>query len=136
MRNLPAFSILSSQVKHSLISDGCLVEQDSVLDRVVLGVRSLVGPRTVIRNSIILGANYMENPQEREENNRAGIPPIGIGSDCIIENAILDKNCRISNGTKITNKAGHQNYDGPFYYIRDGLVVIPANGIALPGTDI
>ncbi len=136
MRNLPAFRILSCSVSQSLISDGCVVGEGSVLDRTVLGVRSLVGPRTVIRNSVILGANYTESDEERKENLRAGIPTIGIGADCHIENAILDKNCRIPDGTRITNKAGHRTYDGPFYYIRDGLVVIPANGIAPPGTDI
>lgn len=136
MRNLPAFRVSSSSVTSSLISDGCIVGEDTVLDRVVLGVRSLVGPKTVLRNTVILGANYSESETEKKENLRAGIPAIGIGANCHIENAILDKNCRIPDGSRITNKAGHKNYDGPFYYIRDGLVIIPANGIAPPGTDI
>ncbi len=134
MRNLPAFRMLSASVNQSMISDGCVIGNNVILDRVLLGVRAVVGDNTTIRNTVFLGANY-----EESANNKAANPshlPLGIGDDCLIENAILDKNCRIGAGTKILNKAKVQHHDGPCYFIREGFVIIPANTAVPPGTEI
>ena len=136
MRNLPAFRLMTASVSQSLISDGCVLGKDVVLDRALLGVRSFVGNQTTIRNTVMLGANFEETSGEKEANAKAGLPPLGIGDNCVIENAILDKNCRIPSGTRILNKAGLHHHDGPFYYIRDGFVIIPANATVPPGTEI
>ena len=65
-----------------------------------------------------------------------GVPPIGVGADSVIEGAIVDKNARIGRGVRIVNQAGMFNHDGAGYYIRDGIVVIPKNGVIVDGTVI
>jgi glucose-1-phosphate adenylyltransferase len=65
-----------------------------------------------------------------------GVPPIGVGSDTIIRDAIVDKNARIGRGVRIINEAKVKNADGDGYYIREGIVIIPKNGCIKNGTVI
>ena len=51
----------------------------------------------------------------------------------MIERAIVDKNARIGRGVKILNEAGVLEKDGDGYYIRDGIVIVPKNGILRDG---
>ncbi|HEY4984764.1 MAG TPA: glucose-1-phosphate adenylyltransferase, partial [Verrucomicrobiae bacterium] len=65
-----------------------------------------------------------------------GRPHVGIGANCKIENAIIDKNARIGNDVTISPAGKPENVDHPLYYIRDGIVIIPKNGIMPHGTVI
>jgi glucose-1-phosphate adenylyltransferase len=58
-----------------------------------------------------------------------GHPRIGIGPSCHIRRAIIDKNARIGSGVQIINEERRQDYDGDGYVIRDGVVIIPKNGV-------
>jgi glucose-1-phosphate adenylyltransferase len=66
----------------------------------------------------------------------AGVPPIGVGVNCSIEGAIIDKNARIGAGVSIRSKSESENFDGDGYYIRDGIVVVPKNSVIPDGTQI
>jgi len=84
-----------------------------------------------------MGADYYETEKEKQENRRQGIPDIGIGRNTQIKDTIIDKNARIGDGCligvqDIPRRDG--DYDG--YYIRDGIIVIPKNGIIQSGTVI
>ena len=61
---------------------------------------------------------------------------IGIGHGSVIERTIVDKNARIGDGVRITPDGKAANFDGPNFYVRDGLVVIPKNAIVPDGTII
>jgi glucose-1-phosphate adenylyltransferase len=61
---------------------------------------------------------------------------VGIGKNCRIENAIIDKNARIGDNVVITPEGKPENVDHPLYYIRDGIVIIPKNGTVPSGTVI
>src|SRR5438132_1050913 len=63
------------------------------------------------------------------EHEKAGKPRIGIGENCRIENTIVDKNARIGNNVVITPAGKPDNVDHANYYIRDGIVIIPKNGV-------
>ena len=65
-----------------------------------------------------------------------GMPPVGIGADSIIEDAIIDKNARIGRGVRILNEAGIKEKDGDGYFIREGIVIVPKNGVITDGTVI
>jgi glucose-1-phosphate adenylyltransferase len=64
------------------------------------------------------------------------VPPIGIGSDTVIENAIVDKNARIGSGVRVVNEAGATEADGASWFIRDGIVIVPKNGVIPDGSVI
>ena len=76
-----------------------------------------------------MGADYYELISERT----AGEIPIGIGRNCVIDRAIIDKNARIADGVVITPEGKPENFDAENYYIRDGIVVIPKNAAIPPG---
>jgi glucose-1-phosphate adenylyltransferase len=65
----------------------------------------------------------------------AGIA-VGVGTDCSIDGAIIDKNARIGNGVLIRRRETTESQDGPGYFVRDGIVIIPKNGVIPPGTVI
>jgi glucose-1-phosphate adenylyltransferase len=56
---------------------------------------------------------------------------LGLGKDCNIEGAILDKNSSIGKGTIIRSFPRGTNIDNDLYTVRDGIVVIP-KGTILP----
>ncbi len=62
--------------------------------------------------------------------------PLGIGKYCHVRRAIIDKNVRMGDNVKILNEANVQNADGEFYYIREGIVIIPKNAVIPAGTVI
>jgi glucose-1-phosphate adenylyltransferase len=57
-----------------------------------------------------------------------------VGPNTYIERAIVDKNARIGANVRISPEGKPENFDGDNYYIRDGIVVVPKNGVIRDGT--
>jgi glucose-1-phosphate adenylyltransferase len=127
-RFLPASKINGAQIDHAVIADGCILNRATITHSIV-GLRSLVGPGTVLNRTIILGSDYYESLESITEHEQAGKPRIGIGANCRIENAIIDKNARIGDNVVISPAGKPDKLDHPNYYIRDGIIIIPKNGI-------
>ena len=127
-RFLPGSKINGAQIDHAVISDGCILNRAVIIHSIV-GVRSLVGPGTVLNRAIVLGSDYYESYESITEHEKAGKPRIGIGASCRIENTIVDKNARIGNNVTISPVGKPENLDHADYYVRDGIVIIPKNGI-------
>jgi glucose-1-phosphate adenylyltransferase len=136
MRNLPASLINEAVLDHALVSDGCLIGVGTKIIHSVIGVRTQIGKNVVLKNSIIIGADGYESAKQKADNQRRGIPHVGIGDGTIIENAILDKDARIGANVRLCNKEKIKNGEGPNFVIRDGLIVIPRDAIVLDGTVI
>ena len=134
-RFLPSTKIEDCTLRSALVSDGCIL-MGAEIERSVIGIRSRIGHGTHIRESLILGADFYESIDEIERAEGRGVPPVGIGRDCVIERAIVDKNARVGRGVRIVNEAGHQEADGDGYYVRDGIVFIPKEGVVPDGTVI
>jgi glucose-1-phosphate adenylyltransferase len=92
-------------------------------------VRSIIQSGATIRNSVVMGADYYELGSDGSSEKI----PIGIGRNCVIDRAIIDKNARIADGVVITPEGKPDNFDEENYYIRDGIVVIPKNAVIPPG---
>jgi glucose-1-phosphate adenylyltransferase len=129
-RYLPCSRIQASTVRNSLIADGCVIGKGSVIEDSVIGVRTHIGENVTIRNTYIMGADYYEQARHLAENARLGIPPIGIGANSRIENAIIDKLVRVGRNVQVRNAAGViESEETPQYVIRDGIVVIPKGAV-------
>ncbi|MFD2598796.1 glucose-1-phosphate adenylyltransferase [Sphingobacterium corticis] len=123
-RMLPPSKFGGTTVDNSIVADGCIIHADKI-SRSVIGIRSRIGIGTVIRTTYMMGADLYENLDELVDMYQTQEPPpIGVGERCYIENAILDKNCRIGNDVRI--KGGGKLKDGDFdkYSIVDGIVII------------
>lgn len=134
-RWLPGSKINGAQIDHAIISDGCIITNADV-SHSVIGIRSIVSPGSRVHRTIVLGSDYYESAQSIAANEAVGNPRIGIGNNARIENAIIDKNARIGNDVVITPANKPENVDHPMYFIRDGIVIIPKNGIVPHGTVI
>jgi glucose-1-phosphate adenylyltransferase len=132
-RFLPASKLEGCNVHKALISEGCIM-QGAEIDRAVIGIRSRIGSKVRIRNSLLIGADFYETIDEMRATEARGVPPVGIGSGSTIENAIIDKNARIGRGVRILNEAGVKEKDGEGYYIREGIVIVPKHGVIPDGT--
>ena len=84
----------------------------------------------------MMGADYYDSAEQKQEDIPPNAPPLGVGSRSIIKNAIVDKNARIGSDVRILNEANVQEADGPNYVIRDGIVVIPRSAVIPAGTVI
>ena len=136
MRFLPASRISAAGLRDCLISDGCVIESGARLERCLIGLRSLIGRDVTIRDSVIIGADRYETEAERAANRGKGVPDMAIGEQTVIENAIIDKDCRIGHNVRISNQRGAGEEEGPNYVIRDGIVVIPRGSTIPDGTVI
>jgi len=134
-RFLPGSVVENSQVNRAIISDGCMILR-SVLDDAVVGIRQRIGSDCKIRRSVLMGADYFETPTQRQENASNNLPDIGIGGGSVIEDAIIDKNVRI--GRRVTIRAAGKpaEMDGPNFYVRDGVVIIPKGAVVPDGAVI
>jgi glucose-1-phosphate adenylyltransferase len=132
-RYLPGAKITDCQVRQSVINEGTILEECRVESSMV-GIRSRVNGGTQILRSVIMGADYYETPEELAENRGLGRPDIGIGRDCVIEKAIIDKNARVGDGVQILDRNRGQNMETENYVIRDGIVIVPKNSTLPPGT--
>lgn len=134
-RFLPGSVVENSQVNRAIISDGCMILR-SVLDDAVVGIRQRIGSDSKIRRSVLMGADYFETPLQRQENARANLPDIGIGGGSVIEDAIVDKNVRIGRRVTIRAAGKPNEMDGPNFYVRDGIVIIPKGAVVPDGSVI
>lgn len=134
-RSLPGSKILDSVIQQALIGDGCMLSKCEI-NHSLLGIRSIIGAGTKIRDSILMGADFYETPKEIDENLRFRRPNVGIGENCLIEKSIVDKNARIGKNVTIRPDGKPKDMDHELFYIRDGIVVIPKGVVVPDGTVI
>jgi glucose-1-phosphate adenylyltransferase len=128
-RALPATRFDGAQISGSLVADGCVIAEGAVIENSIVGLRSQIGPNVTIRNSVLMGCDYFETPEELRENEAEGRPPMGIGAGSFIESAIIDKNGHIGRNVRIVNEAGIDNTpDANDCMVVDGIPVMIKNG--------
>jgi glucose-1-phosphate adenylyltransferase len=127
-RYLPGARLTGCRFDNALVADGSNLV-DAELDHAVVGLRSSIrGAR--LERVLMMGvdSHYPDMGPDA--------PPVGIGEDTEIRNAIIDKNARIGRGVKILNREGVREADGDGWVIRDGVVVIAKNTVLPDGTEI
>ena len=127
-RMLPPAKVSGTIINKAILAEGCIIHAKEVTSSVV-GIRARVGKDTVIKNTYIMGCDYYENIDQIQQKNKKGIPILGIGERCIIDNAIIDKNCSIGNDVNIKGGAHLEKVDHPLYTIKDGIVVVKKGAV-------
>jgi glucose-1-phosphate adenylyltransferase len=130
-RFLPCSTIHESQIKNALLAEGCCINHAYIQDSII-GLRSQIASGVKIEQSIIMGADYYQNP----DIDRARPVPLGIGENTQIEGAIIDKNTCIGKGVVIRSFPRGTDLDSENWVVRDGIVVVPKNGVLMDGTYI
>ncbi len=130
MRYLPPSKINRCDINRALVTEGCIISGHRVLHSII-GIRAVVGEGAVLEHSVVLGADYYDANLKTPKS-----PPLGIGRECYIRNAIIDKNVRIGDGCYITPDGKEDNTVTRSYAVRDGVIVIPKNTVIPPGTHL
>jgi glucose-1-phosphate adenylyltransferase len=131
-RFLPGSVIEKSTLEHVLIAEGCCIENSEIRNSVV-GLRSQIGSGTRIIDTVLMGADYYERPVEEGEPPAAAI---GIGKNCNIQGAIIDKNACLGDNVVIRPFPLGTEFETENWVIQDGIVVIPKNAVIPSGTVI
>jgi glucose-1-phosphate adenylyltransferase len=118
-----------------VLAEGCKL-YDVEIEESVIGLRSMIRPGARLHRVVMMGADFYEDEDDKEQNRRLGQPHVGVGEDTHIERAIIDKNARIGRGVVISSHEGEPDRDEQHYSIRDGIVVIPKNTVIPDGMTI
>ena len=76
-----------------------------------------VGGGGELNRVVALGCNYFESKESIAEHERTGKPRVGIGTNCRIENAIIDKE-RASATTSSSRPSGKPERGSSLYFIQ------------------
>lgn len=138
-RFLPPTKLLDCQITESIIGDGCILKNCQI-HHSVLGIRSRVSAGCVIRDTLIMGADYYQRFEQRQSDRQEKVEkmPIGIGPNTTVQRAIIDKNARVGRDVQIVNKDHVEEADREDlgFYIRNGIVVVQKNALIPDGTVI
>ncbi len=130
-RYLPASKLNKCAIDHVVIGDGSILT-DSTLKHSVLGIRSFVGEGSVLEDTVLMGADYYETDDQLAANLVKGRPHLGVGKNCRVKGAIIDKNARIGDSCVLSaDGKADGSYANGAVIIRDGVLVVP-KGMTLP----
>lgn len=129
-RFLPGARLSECTVRNSIIAEGCAIDRATIEDSIV-GIRAQIQRNCSIRRSVLLGADYYASDALAPSTTG---PALGIGRDVVLDRVIVDKNACIGDGARLTNERGVEHADGDGYHIRDGIIVVPKDGLVRAGT--
>lgn len=135
-RSLPPSRIIESQIQDCILVEGSDITGASISDSII-GMRSRVCAGSVLKDVIMTGADFYDGerlvslPDQPETN----LPPIGIGHDCHIERAILDKNVRIGDRVVIRSRIDAPDTQEEYFWVRDGITIVP-KGCVIPNDTV
>jgi glucose-1-phosphate adenylyltransferase len=132
-RFLPGSRFSDCTVRQAIVAEGCFLDRCRV-DESIIGIRTNIQPGAHIRRSVLLGADYFDADDAAPA--RGDGPRLGVGRDVILDRVIVDKNARIGDGVRLVNASGTEHADGPGYYIRNGIIIVPKDGIIAPGLQV
>lgn len=133
-RLLAPSKIFGTVFRQAVVAEGCIIHAKSI-ERTIVGIRSRIGENTVISNTIIMGNDYYQTLDEIAKSTKKK-PHMGIGENCYIENAIIDKNCMIGDDVTIRGSVKLKDTETDTYTIKDGIVVIKKRAIIPSGSRI
>ncbi len=126
-RMLPPSKFFGTRLNKTIVAEGAISHARSI-EHSIIGIRSRIGDRSVLKDVIMMGADYYEHILELIQKDRVNM---GVGKNCIIERAIIDKNCRIGDDVIIKGAPGLPKTETEAYCIIDGIVVVK-KGATIP----
>ncbi|MGN6716557.1 MAG: glucose-1-phosphate adenylyltransferase [Candidatus Binatia bacterium] len=133
-RYLPPTKLLDSHVTESMLGEGCILKECTVT-RSVIGIRSRIETGCLIDSALLMGCDFYESPEERQQALESGRVPLGVGANSTIRRAIIDKNARIGRNVQIINRDHivESNRENLGFVIQNGIVVVIKNATISDG---
>jgi glucose-1-phosphate adenylyltransferase len=118
-RYLPASKINGCSMEQVIIGDGCLIDR-AILRRCVIGIRSVIRENSCLEDVLVMGNDSFEKACSAE-----GFTPCGIGRNCYIRKAIVDKNARIGDRVRLVPDGKANGYESNGCVLIDGIICVP-----------
>ncbi len=131
-RMLPPSKVSGTTLEQASVADGCIILA-SRIERTVIGIRTRIGRGTTIMNSYLMGSDTYQTLDELKDSIAHGVPVVGVGERCYINNAIIDRNCRIGNDVRINGGTHLEDTEHELYVVKDGVVVVKKEAILPDG---
>jgi len=119
-RFLPGSKIKNCEINHALLCEGSILEGSNISNSVI-GIRAIIKEGSTLDHVVMMGADYYGDAPTIDTSK------MGIGKNCFIRNAILDKNVRVGDNVIIDYKGTEKKIETELYHIIDGIVVVPKN---------
>jgi glucose-1-phosphate adenylyltransferase len=119
-RFLPGSKVKNCEMNNTLVCDGSILE-GSKISQSIIGIRSVINEGSELNRVVMMGADFYEMEESTKK------VRVGIGKNCFIKNAILDKNVRIGDNVIIDCKGGTDQISNGNLQIVDGIVVVQKN---------
>jgi glucose-1-phosphate adenylyltransferase len=124
-RFLPAAKFSGqAAIDSSIICEGSVID-NAMISESIIGVRSIIGGGSRLTRTILMGADYYDFEDAKKHES------FGIGKNCRIRNAIIDKDVSIGDDVQLENLKNLQNAEQDGITIRDGIIVVP-KGMRVP----
>ena len=127
-RQLPPAKISGATLNRAIIAEGGIIHAKEISDSII-GIRSRINEGTTINQCYIMGNDWYQSIDEIEQ---AEIP-MGIGKNCHIEKAIVDKHVCIGDNVHIKGSDDLKDEEHDDYSIRKGIVVINKGAVIPAG---
>lgn len=123
-RFLPPSKFNDCEIEKSIIGDGCHIQPGTRISNSVIGLRTKVGANCVIEDTLLMGTDFYEKPEDCEL--APGCLPMGVGPNSHIAKCIVDKNVRIGANVKLVNKGNvvEANHEELGFIVKDGITVV------------
>lgn len=134
-RFLPAAKVNQVEAKGVILADGAIVN-NCRMERCVIGVRSIIQEGSDLKNVVMMGSDAFENWQEREARDQKGAPTLGVGKNCRIRNAIIDKNVSIGDDVVLDPEGKPNGWEQGGVVVREGILIAVKDSVIPDGTII
>ena len=130
---LPPPKFISSTINKSIVAAGSTLHSAKINDAII-GVRSQIGEGSSFERVIMMGADQYDTEADRRRHRAAGQPDTGVGKNCVIRNAIIDKNARIGDNVQLSPEGKPDQWQQGDLFVRDGVIIVAKNGVVPSGT--
>ena len=127
-RVLPPSKISGTLLNKSIVADGCIINAKKI-ENSVIGIRSRIGFDSEINNCYMIGSNAYQSLEDIEVDKKNNLPYRGVGERCVIENVILDKDCRIGDDVVIKGGGHLEDVENESYVVKEGIVVVKRRAV-------
>ncbi|RPJ85507.1 MAG: glucose-1-phosphate adenylyltransferase [Acidobacteria bacterium] len=128
---LPDSRVDDCRIDRTLFAEGCYMESAEV-EQSIVGIRMQIQRGARVTRSVLLGTDFYERGEELPP--AAGVPELGVGAGSVLDRVIMDKNARIGRGVRLVNEKRVEHADGDGYHIREGIIIVPKDGVIRDGT--
>jgi len=130
---LPPPKFTNCTINRTIVAAGSVIT-GAKINQAIIGVRSSIGEGAIFDRVVMMGSDEFETEKERRRNREKGLLDIGVGKNCVMKNAIIDKNARIGDNVKLSPEGKPDQWQQGDLYVRDGVIIVAKNGVVPSGT--